>query len=153
MHHEDVPDATSFQQDGSNPLASNSLAHIATTLITLKSSESIRQDQEDLRKGVVAAREFCYLTAHANAWESAVCEIEHKRKSGKVAREVTLWKFTNLLTKNRTLEAKLFFFFSLARQMHIIWGHPQAVWLLSTYGTLLAICLILTNWTLRNRKR
>jgi elongator complex protein 5 len=88
LHHEDVPDAASFQQDGSNPFASNSLAHVATTLISLKSSEAIRQDQEDLRKGVVAAKEFCYLTVHGNAWDSAVCEIEHKRKSGKVAREV-----------------------------------------------------------------
>ncbi|KAG0056196.1 Elongator complex protein [Gryganskiella cystojenkinii] len=91
VHHEDVPDATSFQPDGSSPLASNSLAHIATTLITLKSSESIRRDQEDLRKGVVAVREFCYLTANANSWESAVCEIEHKRKSGKVAKETNAY--------------------------------------------------------------
>lgn len=88
LHHEDVPDAASFQPDGSNPFASNSLAHVATTLISLKSSEAIRQDQEDLRNGVVAAKEFCYLSVHGNVWDSAVCEIEHKRKSGKVAREV-----------------------------------------------------------------
>ncbi|KAF8934452.1 hypothetical protein BGZ58_005686 [Dissophora ornata] len=83
VHHEDVPDADSLSPDASNPYASTSLAHIATTLITLKNSEAIRQDQEDLRRGVVAAKEFSYLTVHGNAWDSAVCEIEHKRKSGK----------------------------------------------------------------------
>jgi len=73
-----------------NPQASNSLAHIATTLIALKNSEAIRQDQEDFRRGTVAVKEFCYLTVHGNAWDSAVCEVEHKRKSGKVAKEVNL---------------------------------------------------------------
>jgi len=109
VHHEDVPDAASFHPDGSNPLATNSLAHVATTLITLKSSEAIRQDQEDLRKGVVAAREFCYLTVHGNAWDSAVCEVEHKRKSGKVAREVnseeTKVVFRELVNEDKTNES------------------------------------------------
>lgn len=89
VHHEDIPDADSFLPDASKPFASNGLAHIATTLITLKNSEAIRQDQEDLRRGLVAAKEFAYLSVHGNAWDSAVCEIEHKRKSGKVSREVT----------------------------------------------------------------
>ncbi|KAG0202120.1 hypothetical protein BGX28_005262, partial [Mortierella sp. GBA30] len=91
IHHEDVPDADSFHPNASKPYASNSLAHIATTMIAVKSSEAIRQDQEDLRNGVVAAKEFCYLTVHGNAWDSAVCEIEHKRKSGKVARETNAY--------------------------------------------------------------
>ncbi|KAF9113705.1 Elongator complex protein [Mortierella sp. AM989] len=91
IHHEDVPDADSFSPDASKPFVSNSLAHIATTLITIKNSEAIRQDQEDLRRGVVTAKEFCYLTVHGNAWESAVCEIEHKRKSGKVTRETNAY--------------------------------------------------------------
>jgi hypothetical protein len=91
IHHEDIPDADSFLSDSSSkPQASNSLAHIATTLITLKSSEALRQDQEDFKKGTVTAKEFAYLTVHGNAWDSAVCEIEHKRKSGKVAKEVWL---------------------------------------------------------------
>ncbi|KAF9127348.1 Elongator complex protein [Mortierella sp. 14UC] len=92
IHHEDVPDADSFLSDSSSkPQASNSLAHIATTLITLKSSEALRQDQEDFRRGTVTAREFSYLTVHGNAWDSAVCEIEHKRKSGKVAKETNAY--------------------------------------------------------------
>ncbi|KAG0222718.1 Elongator complex protein 5 [Mortierella sp. GBAus27b] len=104
IHHEDVPDADSFLPDASKPLASNSLAHVATTLITLKNSEAIRQDQEDLRRGVVAAKEFAYLTVHGNAWDSAVCEIEHKRKSGKVSRETNAYRLEsptgNLLVVN-----------------------------------------------------
>ncbi|KAG9321630.1 hypothetical protein KVV02_006734 [Mortierella alpina] len=91
IHHEDVPDADSFLPDASKPYASNSLAHIATTMIAVKSSESIRQEQEDLRNGVVAVKEFCYLSVHGNAWDSAVCEVEHKRKSGKVARETNAY--------------------------------------------------------------
>ncbi|KAF9358131.1 hypothetical protein BGX26_002422 [Mortierella sp. AD094] len=91
IHHEDVPDADSFSPDASKPLASNSLAHIATTLITIKNSEAIRQDQDDLRRGVVTAKEFSYLSVHGNAWDSAVCEIEHKRKSGKVTRETNAY--------------------------------------------------------------
>ncbi|KAF9085974.1 Elongator complex protein [Mortierella sp. AD031] len=92
IHHEDVPDADSFFPDASSkPLASNSLAHIATTLITIKNSEAIRQDQEDYRRGTVSVKEFCYLTVHGNAWDSAVCEIEHKRKSGKVAKETNAY--------------------------------------------------------------
>lgn len=89
VHHEDVPDADAFHPDPSKPYASNSLAHIATTLIAIKSSQAIRQDQEDLRKGIVSNKEFSYLTVHGNEWDSAVCEVEHKRKSGKVAREVS----------------------------------------------------------------
>jgi len=58
-------------------------------MIAVKSSEAIRQEQEDLRNGVVAVKEFCYLSVHGNALDSAVCEVEHKRKSGKVAREVS----------------------------------------------------------------
>lgn len=38
----------------------------------------------------MTAKEFCYLTVDGNAWDSAVCEVEHKRKSGKVAKEVTI---------------------------------------------------------------
>ncbi|KAF9914511.1 hypothetical protein BX616_008142 [Lobosporangium transversale] len=91
VHHEDVPDADSFSPDASKPFASNSLAHIATTLITVKNTEAIRLEQEDLRKGIVAAKEFCYLTVHGNVWNSAVCEIEHKRKSGKVTRETNAY--------------------------------------------------------------
>ncbi|KAG0305477.1 hypothetical protein BGZ98_004065 [Dissophora globulifera] len=91
VHHEDVPDADGFTPDASKPFAANSLAHIATTLVTLKNSEAIRQDQEDVRRGVVAAKEFCYLPVHGNAWESAVCEVEHKRKSGKVTRETNAY--------------------------------------------------------------
>ncbi|KAG0310625.1 hypothetical protein BGZ97_012441 [Linnemannia gamsii] len=92
IHHEDIPDADSFLSDSSSkPQASNSLAHIATTLITLKSSEALRQDQEDFKKGTVTAKEFAYLTVHGNAWDSAVCEIEHKRKSGKVAKETNAY--------------------------------------------------------------
>ncbi|KAF9992503.1 hypothetical protein BGZ79_003000, partial [Entomortierella chlamydospora] len=71
IHHEDIPDADSFSPDASKPLASNSLAHIATTLITIKNSEAIRQDQDDLRRGVVTAKEFSYLSVHGNAWDSA----------------------------------------------------------------------------------
>lgn len=129
MHHEDLPDATSFQPDGSNPLTSNSLAHIATTLITLRSSESIRQDQEDLRKGVVATKEFCYLTSHANAWDSAVCEIEHKRKSGKVAREVTSLCKRNCYDFGQCIKHDFFFFFfwKSFRPMHTILDHQRAV--------------------------
>ncbi|KAF9346958.1 hypothetical protein BGX34_003497 [Mortierella sp. NVP85] len=92
VHHEDVPDADSLSPDASKPFASNSLAHIATTLITLKNSEAIRQDQEDVRRGVVTAKEFAYLTVHGNAWDSAVCEVEHKRKSGKVSRETNAYR-------------------------------------------------------------
>ncbi|KAF9203269.1 hypothetical protein BGZ49_006612 [Haplosporangium sp. Z 27] len=92
IYHEDVPDADSFSPDASKPLAANSLAHIATTLITIKNSEAIRQDQEDLRRGVVTVKEFSYLTVHGNAWDSAVCEIEHKRKSGKVTRESNAYR-------------------------------------------------------------
>ncbi|KAF9430779.1 Elongator complex protein [Podila epigama] len=96
VHHEDVPDADAFQPDPSKPFASNSLAHIATTLIAIKSSQMIKDEQEDLRRGVVSQREFAYLTVHGNAWDSAVCDIEHKRKSGKVAREVfKLFSMTN----------------------------------------------------------
>ncbi|KAF9173051.1 hypothetical protein BGX20_004238 [Mortierella sp. AD010] len=91
IHHEDVPDADSFSPDASKPLASNSLAHIATTLIAIKNSEAIRQDQDDLRRGVVTAKEFSYLSVHGNAWDSAVCEVEHKRKSGKVTRETNAY--------------------------------------------------------------
>ncbi|KAG0247954.1 hypothetical protein BG011_000693 [Mortierella polycephala] len=91
LHHEDVPDADSFHPDASKPYASNGLAHIATTLITMKNSETIRLEQEDVRRGVVAVKEFCYLPVHGNAWDSAVCEIEHKRKSGKVARETNAY--------------------------------------------------------------
>ncbi|KAI1306258.1 Elongator complex protein [Mortierella claussenii] len=91
VHHEDMPDGDSWSPDASKPLASHSLAHIATTLVTLKNSEAIRQDQEDLRRGVVAAKEFSYLTVHGNTWDSAVCEVEHKRKSGKVARETNAY--------------------------------------------------------------
>ncbi|KAG0317537.1 hypothetical protein BGZ99_006224 [Dissophora globulifera] len=91
VHHEDVPDADGFTPDASKPFAANSLAHIATTLVTLKNSEAIRQDQEDVRRGVVAAKEFCYLPVHGNVWESAVCEVEHKRKSGKVTRETNAY--------------------------------------------------------------
>ncbi|KAF9124727.1 Elongator complex protein [Mortierella sp. GBA39] len=88
----DVPDADSYLSNSSSkPQASNSLAHIATTLITIKSSEALRQDQEDFRKGTVAAKEFCYLTVDGNAWDSAVCEVEHKRKSGKVAKETNAY--------------------------------------------------------------
>lgn len=89
VHHEDVPDADAFHPDPSKPYASNSLAHIATTLIAIKSSQAIKQDQEDLRKGTVSNKEFAYLTVHGNVWDSAVCDVEHKRKSGKVAREVS----------------------------------------------------------------
>ncbi|CAO3568583.1 unnamed protein product [Mortierella alpina] len=60
-------------------------------MIAIKSSEAIRQEQEDLRNGVVAVKEFCYLSVHGNAWDSAVCEVEHKRKSGKVARETNAY--------------------------------------------------------------
>ncbi|KAK3816802.1 MAG: Elongator complex protein 5 [Linnemannia elongata] len=92
IHHEDIPDADSYLSNSSSkPQASNSLAHIATTLITLKSSEALRQDQEDFRKGTVTAKEFCYLTVDGNAWDSAVCEVEHKRKSGKVAKETNAY--------------------------------------------------------------
>ncbi|KAG0363873.1 hypothetical protein BGZ54_007979 [Gamsiella multidivaricata] len=91
VYHEDVPDADSFFPDASKPFAANGLAHIATTLITLTNSEALRQDQEDLRRGMVAGNEFCYLTVHGNAWDSAICEIEHKRKSGKVARETNAY--------------------------------------------------------------
>ncbi|KAF9432504.1 Elongator complex protein [Entomortierella beljakovae] len=91
IYHEDVPDANSFSPDGSKPFASNSLAHIAGTLISIKSSEAIKQDQEDLRRGTVTAKEFSYLTVHGNAWDSAVCEIEHKGKSGKVTRETSAY--------------------------------------------------------------
>ncbi|KAG0380800.1 Elongator complex protein [Mortierella sp. AD032] len=92
IHHEDIPDADSYLPDASSkPQASNSLAHIATTLITIKSSEALRQDQEDFRKGTVAVREFSYLTVNGNAWDSAVCEVEHKRKSGKVAKETNAY--------------------------------------------------------------
>ncbi|KAK5808666.1 Elongator complex protein 5 [Linnemannia elongata] len=92
IHHEDIPDADSYLPNSSSkPQASNSLAHIATTLITLKSSEALRQDQEDFRKGTVTAKEFCYLTVFGNAWDSAVCEVEHKRKSGKVAKETNAY--------------------------------------------------------------
>ncbi|KAF9373203.1 hypothetical protein CPB97_000725 [Podila verticillata] len=91
VHHEDVPDADAFHPDPSKPYASNSLAHIATTLIAIKSSQAIKQDQEDLRKGVVSSKEFAYLTVHGNMWDSAVCEVEHKRKSGKVARETNAY--------------------------------------------------------------
>ncbi|KAG0077162.1 Elongator complex protein [Linnemannia elongata] len=92
IHHEDIPDADSYLSNSSSkPQASNSLAHIATTLITLKSSEALRQDQEDFRKGTVTAKEFCYLTVFGNAWDSAVCEVEHKRKSGKVAKETNAY--------------------------------------------------------------
>ncbi|KAF9582805.1 hypothetical protein BGW38_010744 [Lunasporangiospora selenospora] len=91
IHHEDVPDADSFAPDASKPFASNSLAHIATTLIALKNSEALRQDQEDLKRGTVMNKEFCYLSIHGNAWDSAVCEVEHKRKSGKVARETNAY--------------------------------------------------------------
>ncbi|KAG0065071.1 hypothetical protein BGZ89_008635 [Linnemannia elongata] len=88
----DIPDADSYLPNSSSkPQASNSLAHIATTLITLKSSEALRQDQEDFRKGTVTAKEFCYLTVFGNAWDSAVCEVEHKRKSGKVAKETNAY--------------------------------------------------------------
>ncbi|KAF9326355.1 hypothetical protein BG006_010200 [Podila minutissima] len=91
VHHEDVPDADAFHPDPSKPYASNSLAHIATTLITIKSSKAIKQDQEDLRKGIVSNKEFAYLTVHGNVWDSAVCDVEHKRKSGKVARETNAY--------------------------------------------------------------
>ncbi|KAF9296607.1 hypothetical protein BGZ74_010247 [Mortierella antarctica] len=91
VHHEDVPDADAFHPDPSKPYASNSLAHIATTLIAIKSSQAIKQDQEDLRKGTVSNKEFAYLTVHGNVWDSAVCDVEHKRKSGKVARETNAY--------------------------------------------------------------
>ncbi|KAG0337904.1 hypothetical protein BG004_007443 [Podila humilis] len=91
IHHEDVPDADAFYPDPSKPYASNSLAHIATTLIAIKSSEAIRQDQEDLKRGTISSKEFAYLTVHGNTWDSAVCEVEHKRKSGKVAKETNAY--------------------------------------------------------------
>ncbi|KAG0241803.1 hypothetical protein BGW41_005310 [Actinomortierella wolfii] len=93
IYHEDMPDADTFHPDASKPYATHSLAHIAHTQILIRNAERIREEQEDLRNGVVRRREFSYLTPSSNAWDSAVCEVEHRRKSGKVAREVVnVWE-------------------------------------------------------------
>ncbi|KAF9168333.1 Elongator complex protein [Actinomortierella ambigua] len=95
IYHDDVPDADAFHPDASKPYATHSLAHIAHTQILVKNSERIRQEQDDVRNGVVARREFAYLTPFSNAWESVVCEVEHKRRSGKVARESSAYQLTS----------------------------------------------------------
>ncbi|KAG0226935.1 hypothetical protein BGW42_003289 [Actinomortierella wolfii] len=95
IYHEDMPDADTFHPDASKPYATHSLAHIAHTQILIRNAERIREEQEDLRNGVVRRREFSYLTPSSNAWDSAVCEVEHRRKSGKVARESSAYQLSS----------------------------------------------------------
>ncbi|CAG8607298.1 2160_t:CDS:2 [Ambispora gerdemannii] len=73
----------------------NSLAHLATTIITVNNSK--RFHAETSQGFPFLSDDEWIITKDINSLESAVCSIEHKKRSGKVLHEINSYQIVDNL--------------------------------------------------------
>ncbi|KAK9768319.1 hypothetical protein K7432_001120 [Basidiobolus ranarum] len=81
-YHGDIPDTSSASGYPTLPHISSAFSQLASTKIIVKNileRDPLDYEEEEPRE---------YITEHSNSLTVGKCELEHKRKSGKVVREV-----------------------------------------------------------------
>ncbi|CAG8531982.1 6894_t:CDS:2 [Ambispora leptoticha] len=90
VFHSDIPSLSR-----SHISMRNSIAHLATTIITVKNSKRFHAETSQGFSFLSDDEEI--ITKDINSLESAVCSIEHKKRSGKVLHEINSYQIMDNL--------------------------------------------------------